>query len=163
MHEFLFVASSVLSLAASLVTIVEFFRKSLQRRGLLLALVLGLAIVAVLSWRDLEERRFEQEQSRRAAMELRYDASQVADAIVITGWEEAGDYVGYLSQITGFFGRHREQFPDEYSTYIRQLGEWQDYLQTLRSEGKTADSSEYRDLRGLVSSGRDMLRQIADR
>ncbi len=89
---------------------------------------------------------------------LKQDAHSVAASIVISGWEETGDYVGYLSQITGFYSRHKELFPTEYEIYKKQLDDWTNYLNNHR--GKTLYSNDTEGLKGLVTSGKSQLEQL---
>lgn len=82
------------------------------------------------------------------------EAGLIADSIVITGWEDTGDFLGYLSQITSFYQKHQDIYPVEYETYQRQLIEWQDKVVSL----KPSDTGV---LAGLVQSARSQLRKLS--
>lgn len=69
---------------------------------------------------------------------IRDDAGRVADAIVISGWEDGGDFLGYLSQIAGFYKRHEAEYPTECKSYHRQLQEWQDFFAAKRDGARMA-------------------------
>ncbi|MES2132673.1 MAG: hypothetical protein V4506_10000 [Bacteroidota bacterium] len=93
---------------------------------------------------------------------LQQDAKTVTKSIVLTGWENAGDYFGYLSQITGFYDRHKQQFPSEYNIYKKQLDSWGAYIEKNRNNDRILYSYDIADLKGLVVSGEKHLEQLAD-
>jgi len=100
------------------------------------------------------------EQRGYTSNDVREDAKQVADSIVITGWEQPGDYIGYLSQITSFYEKHQDIYPNEYGTYKRQLEEWQNFLDSKR--GESLSYSDTYGLMGLVRSGERQMEKIAN-
>ena len=96
------------------------------------------------------------------SVNLKQDAKVIADGISITGWEKTGDYVGYLTQITGFYARHKDKFPTEYDTYKKQLDSWTKFLDSNRDKGKFVYTTDIEGLKGLVSSGDIHLEKIAN-
>lgn len=89
------------------------------------------------------------------------DARVVADTVVISGWEDGGDFIGYLSQAAGFYSRYGDQFPIQAESSKKELLSWQEELRKLRLGGNRPSSLDWADLRGLVRSYRDHLQQIA--
>lgn len=94
-------------------------------------------------------------------MNVQNDARDVANGIVISGWEKSGDYLGYLVQITGFYSRHKDRYPVEYETYNKQLEYWTGFLNEARMKNRFVYSDELSELYGLVTSGRSSLEMIA--
>ena len=121
-----------------------------------------LGLLATYLFVDVEQRKQTAEMEAVKAQAVHNDAQTVADSIIISGWEDVGDYVGYLSQISGFYRRHVDLYQTEHETYSRQLSEWQDYLADARKAGKTVYFSDWKTLEGLVKSGADQMRQIAN-
>ncbi|EKD24082.1 MAG: hypothetical protein ACD_81C00114G0009 [uncultured bacterium] len=101
------------------------------------------------------------EQIEEIPKNIQGEAKLIADSIVITGWEDPGDYIGYLSQISSFYQRHQDIYPAEAATYKRQLVEWQDKLQRINNSGSTIYNSDFRVLEGLVNSAQSQLRKIS--
>jgi hypothetical protein len=100
--------------------------------------------------------------SKKYSQDLLIDAENTYRSIIITGWENDGDYLGYLVQITGFYQRHQQVFSKEYETYSRQLNEWQDYFKNKRDNDSFIYSTDLEILEGLVTSGRDHLQKISE-
>jgi hypothetical protein len=155
------VVGSVLAIAASALGVISFWRDRIRHRTWFILGAIFFGAAATYLYATIEERRHSAEIKQLQEQALRRDASVVSDSIVISGWEGVGDYVGHLTQLTGFYKRHSDQYHDEYSTYARQLQEWQDYLKKARDSGKTPYSTDWEGLRGLVTSGRDHLKRIA--
>lgn len=99
---------------------------------------------------------------KKYTQDLLIDAENTYKSIIITGWEKDGDYLGYLTQITGFYQRHQKVFLKEYETYSRQLNEWQDYFKNKRSDDSFIYSTNLEVLEGLVTSGKDHLQKISE-
>lgn len=95
-------------------------------------------------------------------IDLKKDAHDVAESIIITGYEKTGDYIGYLSQLAGFYSRHKDKYPTECEYYKKQLDNWTEYLKKQRDKGNIiqAYTSDLTELQGLVSSGERHLEQI---
>ena len=155
------IVGGVLGVASSILGFISFWRDRIKHRTWYIVGAIFFGATATYLYTTIEERRHSAEISQLQEQALRRDASVVSDAIVITGWEEVGDYVGYLTQLTGFYQRHSEQYQNEHATYARQLQEWQDYLKKARDAGKTLYSMDWSGLKGLVTSGRDHLKRIA--
>lgn len=128
-----------------------------QRIILSLVILVIVASISIVSWTILGNKKVE----NRVEINIKQDANSVAQTINITGWEETGDYVGYLSQITGFYSRHKEQFPIEYEQYKKQLDNWTNFLNKKRDTGKYLYSTDIEGLKGLVNSGDRHLEQLA--
>lgn len=155
------IVSSILGLAASVLSLVSFYRDQLRHRTLLMIITLGFATTVILLLQYVNEERRNKAIEQVQLVSLARDAKVVSDAIIISGWEYPGDYLGYLSQIVGFYKRHMERYPSEYQTYSRQLTEWQEFLKQAREEKRSLYSSDTRDLEGLVKAGRKQLSEIA--
>lgn len=152
----------VLGIASGILGVVSFWRDRIKHRSMLIVAALLMGGTALLLYTHVEKRQNEAEVQALREEALRRDAAVVSESIVISGWEDVGDFVGYLTQITGFYQRHLEQYQSEYTTYARQLQEWQDHLKRLRETGKTLYSSDWDGLKGLVKSGEDHLGRIAN-
>ncbi len=160
MITILAILSSVLGIASSIITIVSFFNSFAKRYKLfLLIFVIISSSIAVYSWfehkNNLENPKIEKI--------FKNDANSIARTIVLSGVEETGDFVGYLTQITSFYYRHREKFPTEYEVYKKQLDEWQEYLKSEREKGNIIRgySSDLTEIKGLVSSGKKHLETLS--
>ena len=94
---------------------------------------------------------------------IKQDAKTTADSIIISGWEDAGDYIGYLSQITGFYQRHKEIYSQEYITYNRQLEEWQNRIKDIKDGRNLVYASDLDGLKGLIIAGRNNLNNIVSK
>jgi len=99
------------------------------------------------------------EQAKELALEnaLIDDAKSVSTSIDIYGGEDAGEYLGYLSQISGFYSRHKHKFETEYKMYFSELEGWQSYFRNKRENNQTIYGSEVNDLKGLVKSADGQL------
>jgi len=91
---------------------------------------------------------------------LANEAKIVADSIVITGWETTGDYIGYLSQLSGFYERHKERFNSEYLLYSGELKTALKLIEMRQLQKDDLSISEKDYLRGLVQSGEDQLEEL---
>ena len=151
----------LLGLIASILGIIGFWRHKISHRVWFFAgaLIVGILVISLYFVLDRERNAAHVEAVKMNA--LRRDAETVSSAVTISGWEDAGDYVGYLSQLTGFYRRHENLYKIEYETCARQLAEWQDHLRTARQTGRTVYSSDIDGLRGVVRAGEDQLRKIA--
>ena len=155
------IIASTLGIASSILSAIAFWRDRIRHRvWFIVGSILFGVMANYIAWSASEKRQAAEIEKIEAAT-LRTDARTTADAIIITGWEEAGDCVGYLAQIVGFYSRHSGQYQSEYSTYTRQLKEWQDFLAINRSAGKAIYASDWENLRGLVKSGDQQLEEIA--
>jgi hypothetical protein len=153
---------AVLAVAASILQIFSFFRERLRHKiALFIAgLALSAALVGFVWWGE----KIHAEQKSKGEIERRMlaDARVVADSIVISGWEDGGDFIGYLSQAAGFYSRYKDRFPVEAETSKNELLSWQNELRRLRTGGHGSSSSDWGDLRGLVRTYRNHLNQVAE-
>lgn len=162
----------VLGIASAIVTLVAFYKDKIKHNILLLVSSLIFASVIVYVWSSnqkkeydfelLEEKqRYEAIIARNESLIIAEDAKSIADSVVISGWEDYGDYISYLSAMVGFYKRHNVLYEQEYITLNRQLQEWQEDLRQMRNAGKSIYTSDYEGLIGLVKSTRDYFDQIA--
>lgn len=135
--------------------------------SLIVAIIAGIVIFEYTEFRGCIVERSPQspvdrpDQNSAQRAEIRKEAERIAGAIIITGWEDGGDFLGHLVQIAGFYERHKVVFPTESQSYERQLREWQDFFARKRDAGEPINSTDFSDLEGLVSTARDQLRRIA--
>lgn len=94
---------------------------------------------------------------------LKADARSVYHSIVITGWENPGDFIGYITQLTSFYQRHSDLFGFEAKTYEAELSNWRALLVGRRKEGKSLTVEEGNDIRGIVNSAKDQMLQIVEK
>ena len=66
----------------------------------------------------------------------------------------------YLTHIAGFYSRHKNTFPTEYSFYNDELEGWQEYFKNKRENDETIYGSDVNDLVGLVKSAKSKLDAI---
>ena len=162
----------VLGLASAIVTLTTFHRDRIKHNTLLLVSSLVFSSVIIFVWdrsrekeydvQLLEEKqRYEYLIARKENELIAQDAKAIADSVVITGYEDYGDYIAYLSTMVGFYRRHQSIYEHEYTTLSRQLNEWQEDLRKIRNSGKSIYYSDYDGLRGLVRSTQDYLRRIS--
>ena len=132
-------------------------KKIIVLLGILIIALIGL--ILNLAWNNFQYT--EEQKTIQEDKKIKEDAELVSKSIVISGWESPGDYIGYLTQIVGFYKRHETRFSSEYETYSNQLTFWQDYWNRVREENKVLSVPDKDDLEGLVKSGRDHLQSIA--
>ncbi|MES2430198.1 MAG: hypothetical protein V4556_04620 [Bacteroidota bacterium] len=159
MLNILSILSSVLGITTALVSLYSFFEGSNSRRKTILFLsVLLFTSLAIFFWIRLDN------QKEKAKIEtlLKEDAHSIAESISITGWENTGEYVGYLTQLSSFYARHKDKFPTENEIYKIQLDNWVQFLKEQREKGKypQAYTSDLAELKGLVLSGERHMSQI---
>lgn len=160
MINILSIISSVLGITTALVAIFQYFRGTQSKnRTLVFISVLLFTTFTIFLWMKLDK---DKEQLKEEQV-LKADAQSVAEAILITGYEDTGDWVGYLSQITSFYYRHQDKFLNDYEYYKTQRDNWTEFLKVERSKGNFIPgySSELTELKGLVSSGERQLEQLA--
>lgn len=161
----------ILGIASAIITIVAFYKNKIKHNVYLLASSLIFASIIVVVWdknqkKDYDFELLEQKQKYEAMIEskekeiIAQDAKSIADSVVISGWEDYGDYIAYLSTMVGFYKRHPHLYEEEYINLNRQLQEWQEDLRAIRKSGRSIFSSDYDGLKGLVNSTRDYLEQI---
>lgn len=161
MWKLLNIITATAGLCAAVFTIILFFHEKRKRGIVLFIVIVSLCLSVILSWSKFIENASQERIEKTRQQDLIQDARIVSDAIVISGWEDVGDYIGYLTMITGFYDRHRDVYRQEYESYSRELAAWQSHLQKLRESGKTLYSSDIEGLEGLVSSGEDHLERIS--
>lgn len=144
------IVSAIIGSTSGLITIADYWKLTRKPRRFLVAITILFAIVTTTIGYSLMERRHAEDLAKLKEQILKADAQSVSRAIMITGYEDAGDYLGYLSQIIGFYSRHSELYQNEYTTYNQQLSEWQDFLKRARESNKVLFSSHVADLRGGV-------------
>lgn len=156
--------SGILGIIASIIEILQFFKilNSKHKFVLFLAVIVTTTICFSIYY-TIDTR---QENQRIEALRtdfIKKDAKSIVDGIVISGWEESGDYLGYLIQITGFYNRHKDNYSVEFQTYQKQLDSWTSFFEKSRQGNKFYQgySSELSELKGLVTSGRDNLEKIS--
>lgn len=157
--------SGILGIIASVIEILQFLKiltpkyKLMWFFAVLVATFLCFSIYYVIDNRN-EKKRIESIRNEF----LKKDAKSVVDAIIINGWEKSGDYLGYLSQITGFYQRHKDIYEVEYNTYQLQLNSWSKFFEKSREANKfyQAYDSELSELKGMVTAGRDNIEIISE-
>jgi hypothetical protein len=144
------------SLAASFLGIVAFFKLRSKARlvfpAIGIAAALGLAVLAFL----FNENRIDV--IRRTS--LVNDAKILNSSISITGWENEGNYLGYLNQLSGFYSRHKDYYPIEAPRYEQYVSEWSEFFRQKRVAGSFVPSSDTSQLEGLVQAGKSNLESI---
>lgn len=161
----------VISIASAIVTLVAFFKEKIKHNVLLLVITLMFSTAIVVVWQlkqksiydfDLlkEKQRYEGLLLSRETENIAKDARSVADSIIITGWEDYGNYLGHLSTIVGFYKRHNDRYGEEYTNLNKQLQEWQEDLRAMRTSGKVIYSIDYQGLKGLVKSSKKYLEKV---
>lgn len=159
--EILNIGGGVFAIAVSVLGIVSFWRDKIKHRLMWILTAFAIGFLSISLTYLVAKERNEAELRVLKEASLRKDAKIVSDAIILSGWEEPGDYIGYLTQITGFYNRHKEQYQSEFDTYSRQLQEWQDFLKDSRKRDTLLLPSDWRQLKGIVAAGRDNLVQIS--
>lgn len=159
--DILSVTSAVFGIPASFIAIWTMIKGGgLTRMRIITYTVLLIATVFALV---LLDQRYKQKEAEKieyiSDQNLKKDANLVANSIVITGWEDIGDYIGHLIRITGFYSRHSDKYLFEYESYKKQLEIWTNY--TKNNLDRTGGSSGLDKLKGLVDSGKSNLREIA--
>ena len=157
--------SGVLGIIASLIEILQFFKILTTKHKLLVFIVTLIATTLCFYVYYTIDTRNEYQRFQRLKEDIiKKDAKSIVDGMIITGWEESGDFLGYLTQITGFYYRHQDIYRTEYETYQRQLKSWTTFFEKSRQENRFYQgySSELSELIGLVKSGRDNLETIAE-
>lgn len=165
MLTFIAYLSGILGIIASIIEILQFLKVlNTKHKVLILIIAFVTSMTCFGLWYTIDTRNENRRIELLKESLMKKDAKTTADAIIISGWEESGDYLGYLAQITGFYSRHKEHFQVEYETYNRQLKSWSSFFETSRNSGKYYQgySSELSELKGLVKSGLDNLEKISE-
>ncbi|MDR2147706.1 MAG: hypothetical protein LBE91_14730 [Tannerella sp.] len=167
---FAFIIGSLGSLA-SLITILQYFGfglsqlKSKKSKRVIFGCVVICTISLLGYWQHTEQENqkisIEKNTEKVKSDILRNDAKETSSAIIISGWENSGDYIGYLTQIVGFYGRHKDKYNLEYETNKIQLDDYITFFKYKRDKNEFIFSSEWDNLKGLVTSGRDNLSKIS--
>ena len=147
-----------LSTLAAIIAIADYFKGFIRQKMVILLLAILVMVSIIFQFKHLQEKSM----LEIVAVEMRKNAKSVSDSIVISGWEDSGDYLGYLTQIAGFYNRHSDEFPTEAKLYSAELEDWRLFFSELRKSRGTASDAELEPLEGLVTSGEDHLEQIAD-
>lgn len=163
----------ILGLTSAIVTLYAFFKNKIKHNILFLVSTLIFSSVIVIAWDSNKQKEYDFEllstkqkyEAQIAKVKdeiLSKDAKAIADSIIITGYEDYGDYLAYLATMTGFYKRHNHKYEQEYLVLSRQLTEWQDELRDLRKSGESIDSGDYDGLKGLVKSTKDYLANVGN-
>lgn len=127
------------------------------------ALIIILAVVICFFAYDKISTTIENNAKNVKLKTLKTDAQSVYHSIVITGFENAGDFVGYITQLTSFYQRHKDLFAQEAKVYESELSNWRALLVDRRKEGKSLSADEEKDIKGIVSSGKEQMLQIVEK
>ena len=161
MAEVLAYIGGALGIIASLVTIIQFFKPlRIKYKFIIFVIVVICTTVSLRSWYQIEKKSEKNNIEKVKSDLLKKDAKITSSAILITGWENSGDYIGYLTQIVGFYGRYKETYNDEYETNKKQLEDYISFFKDKRDKNEFVYSSEWDNLKGLVTSGKDNLSKI---
>ena len=157
---------------ASVLTILQYFGvklsklKSKKTKGAIFVIVVLSAIVLFGYWYQTEKENQKiniEKNTEKVKYELlKNDAKDISAAIKIYGGENAGDYIGYLTLIVGFYGRHKDIYQFEYDAYNKKLDEFIIFFKDKRDRKEFLWSSEWEELRGLVNSGREILEKLSN-
>jgi len=152
---------------ASVITILQFFGfelsqlKSRKSKMIIFIFVVISTITLLSYWYHIEnETRKNNIENVKYDM-LRNDANDTSSAIKISGRENLGDYIGYLTQIVGFYRRHQDAYLLEYEKYNKQLDVYIDFSKDKLDKNENVYPSQWENLKGLVTSGRDHLKKIS--
>ena len=146
-----------ISLVAAVIAIADFFKDFIKYKLVILVLAVLLSVNVIYLFHETKK----QNAVDLVASEMKKSAKVVADSILITGWEESGDYLGYLTQITGFYTRYKTFFPTEADIYSAELNDWREYFSEKRKARETIYLSEIAPLKGLVQSGEEHMENIS--
>lgn len=162
MVEILAIIGSIIGIVASIIQILDFFKILKPKYKVAIFIVIAVATTTCfICWQKIDSNRENQRIENLKQNFLKEDAKQTVDGIIISGWENSGDYIGYLTQIVGFYGRHKDLYKFEYETNRKQLDSFLDYFKDKRQKNESTYTSEWEQLKGLVTSGRDNLRKIS--
>lgn len=128
--------------------------------GFIISVLASIVAAFIFQYFYFDKSQEESLQTSQIKSSIINDAKSVADSIVISGWERSGDYLGYISQITGFYRRHQQQYKTEYLFYSSELIRAQELIKLRSDQRGSISLDEERHLRGLVQSGEDHLEHI---
>lgn len=95
--------------------------------------------------------------------EMQRSAKITSDSILITGWEETDDYLGYLTQVTSFYVTYKSFYSVEAKTYQAELDDWREYFSEKRKAKEAIFERDIALMIGLVKSSEEHLENIADK
>ena len=163
MAEILAYIGGSLGVVASIITIIQFFKPlQIKQKIALFVSVLILTTISLSSWYCIEKKNEKNNIEKIKSVFLQKDAEITSSAISITGWENHGDYIGYLTQIVGFYGRHNEIYQLEYEKNKEQLEHFTSFFNNKRDKNEFISSLDWEGLKGLVTSGKDNLKRISN-
>lgn len=163
MLEYLVYIWSILWILASLIEILQFFKIIRPKYKVVVFLtILTCTTIWLVTWNIIDKRT---ESANIEAVKknlMQSDAKITAEAIIISGWENSWDYLGYLTQITWFYWRYKNIYNLEYEINKQQLEWFIAFFREKRDKNEFTYSNEWDELKWLVESGRDNLIKIAD-
>lgn len=146
-----------LSSVAAILAITDFFKSFIKYKAVIFILAVLLCGSLACQLQQIKDEIV----SDVATMEMKKSAQVVADSILISGWEETGDYLGYMAQITGFYRRYESIYSVEAELYFKELSGWRDYFEEKRKTGQSFSTYDIDGLIGLVKSAEEHLVSIA--
>lgn len=154
--------SGILGIIASIIEILQFFKllKDKHKTSILILIAVSTTICFVIYYNI--DKRNEIENIRKLKHQILIDdAKKTSAAIIITGWEDNGDYLGYLAQITSFYDRHQDKYKIECEIYTKILESWRKLFEENRKNNNYSNYNiDISELKGLVNSGQDQLEAI---
>jgi hypothetical protein len=144
------------SLAASFFSIFTFFK--IKKTVRIFCLIFGIAAALGLSTYSFIFNENRIESIKRTS--LVSDAKILDNSIIITGWEKDGDYLGYLVQLSSFYSKHKDYYPNEAPAYAQYVSEWSEFFRQRRMNDSFISSSQISVLEGLVKAGKSNIESI---
>ncbi len=161
MLEIIAYLSGVLGVIASLIEILQFLKILQTKHKILILVVVSLAtIICFSTWYLIDKRQEKEKIERLREAFLKEDANSVIQGIVITGYDNAGDYLSNLIIITGFYGRHKEKYNFEYETLKKEVELWRKLIYNKKAKDEHIYMSDYEELEGIVSSSKENIEQL---
>ena len=165
MKEIIFYIGGILGIVSSIITILQFFGYRQRKRKLKIALFLIVVLCTIIlagTWYHIDKENETIKIEKVKSDFIKRDAKIISSAIIITGWENAGDYIGHLTQIVGFYERYQDIYKTEYEMNKKQLEQFISFFNDKREKNEFIYSREWDGLKGLVTSGRKHLVKISN-
>jgi hypothetical protein len=162
MTETIALIGAAVGIIASLIEILQFLKILTNKHKVLVLTFVSLATVVCFStWQIIDKRNEDRRIEKVKNSFVISDAKTTSASIIISGWENSGDYLGYLTQIVGFYARHKDLYKSEFESYQVQLNNFTAFFKKRREEDKYTYSSDWQELRGLATSAKEHLEKIS--
>lgn len=93
---------------------------------------------------------------------IKKDAKVTLESLNYLNNSELSEAIGDLSQIVGFYGRHKDLYGEEYESFKKSKATFESIFEKKIKEGDYFTTDEKRQINSIVTSGKKNLKAIVD-